>query len=202
MLLLCVESDLILFGPSLRHTLLKSGGRKVLPDGKNAMPTSLSSFLSVCLSVWYACMISSISTSLLYSHPVPLSVWLPTRLSTCPFYLTDLVSYHRQSLPPSSHPVSSLVPTSLSPPPNIFFPISLHIIFSCLQRKRDSWLSFIMIHRVTEANLQGTRQGLFVKLLFIWYIKSSSSSIKEPRTVALDSHITLVSFGDMTYCLI
>lgn len=100
-------------------------------------------------------------------------------------------------------PASSLVPTSPTPFPNIFRPISLHIIFSCLQRNRDSWLSFIpLIRRVAEANLQGTRQRLFVKLLFISFIKSSSSPIKEPRTVALDSHITLVSFGVMIYCLI
>lgn len=44
--------------------------------------------------------------------------------------------------------------------------------------------------------------GLFAKLLFISFTESSSSPIREPRTVALDSHITLVSFGEMIYCLI
>lgn len=48
----------------------------------------------------------------------------------------------------------------------------------------------------------GTRRRLFVKLLFISFTESSSSPIREPRTVALDSHITLVSFGEMIYCLI
>lgn len=46
------------------------------------------------------------------------------------------------------------------------------------------------------------RRRLFVKLLFISFIKSSSCPPKEPRTVALDSHITLVSFAAMIYCLI
>lgn len=138
---------------------------------------------------------------LLFCSTVILLLYLPT----CPFYLTDLVSYRRQSQPPSTPPstASALVPTSLRPLQNIFLPISLHIIFSCLQRNRDSWLSFIpLIHGVAGANLQGTRQRLFVKLLFISFIKSSSSPIKEPRTVALDWHITLVSFGEMIYCLI
>lgn len=63
--------------------------------------------------------------------------------------------------------------------------------------------SFILlIRRVTEVNLKGTVQRLFVKLLFISLIKSSSSPIKEPRTVALDSLVTLLSFGGMIYCLI
>lgn len=78
-----------------------------------------------------------------------------------------------------------------------------YYFFFHICRGIDPWLSFIpLIHRVAEANLQGTRQRLFVKLLFISFIKSSSSPIKEPRTVALDSHITLVSFGEMIYCLI
>lgn len=47
-----------------------------------------------------------------------------------------------------------------------------------------------------------TRQKLFVKPVFISFTESSSSPIREPRTAALDSHITLVSFGEMIYCLI
>lgn len=47
----------------------------------------------------------------------------------------------------------------------------------------------------------GSGRRLF-KLLFISFTDSSSSPIREPRTAALDSHITLVSFGEMIYCLI
>lgn len=158
-------------------------------------------FLQVLL--WFFCISKSqgsICTFLLYRHSVPLSVCLTANLS----FLFDRPCLLSSTITATLRPSAlSLVPTSLSPLQNISFPISLHIIFSCLQRNRDSWLSFILlIHGVAEANLQGTRQRLFVKLLFISFIKSSSSPIKEPRIVALDSHITLVSFGVMIYCLI
>lgn len=166
------------------QTWPKEGGRRVSPD--------------VCLPLYSSCL----------RHLPPGATCCPSDCLTAELsFLFDrpcLKSPAITTSPPSPLPTSlSLVPTSQSPLQNIFLPISLRIIFSCLQRKRDSWLSFILlIRRVTEANLQGSRQGLFVKLLFISFIKSSSSPIKEPRTVALDSHITLVSFGEMIYCLI
>lgn len=190
MLLFWVESTLILLGVSLRETYKHYWARWVgvkfyLIGQLPCVHVCLHDFL--CIH-FYALLLFCPSVCLSVCQPV-LSIW-PT--------LSHITNNHY-------HPQTalSLVPTSLSPLQNIFLPISLHIIFSCLQRNRDSWLSFILlIHGVAEANLQGTRQRLFVKLLFISFIKSSSSPIKEPRTVALDSHITLVSFGEMIYCLI
>lgn len=177
------------------QALLSRGGRKVLPDG--TMSACLSYSPPVCFICSSGCMISSVSTSLSLCLSECQPVCQPALSIRLTLSHIGNNRYHPQ--PPASSPV----PTSPSPFPNIFRPISLHIIFSCLQRSRDSWLSFILlIRRVAEANLQGTRQRLFVKLLFIFFIKSSSSPIKEPRTVALDSHITLVSFGVMIYCLI
>lgn len=67
----------------------------------------------------------------------------------------------------------------------------------------NSRRAFILaIRGVSRAHLQGPRRRLFVKLLFISFIKSSSCPPKEPRTVALDSPITPVSFAEMIYCLI
>lgn len=71
-----------------------------------------------------------------------------------------------------------------------------------LQSDPGSWRASLLIRGVAGADLQGPRRRLFVKLLFISFIKSSSCPPKEPRTVALDSHITLVSFAAMIYCLI
>lgn len=171
--------------------LLSRGGRKVLPDGPFCLldlPVCLHDFLCIYF--------------LLYCHFVP--VCMTANLSVNLSFLFDRPCLISPTIASTlAHPISSLVPTSLSPLLNVFLPISLHIIFSCLQRNRNSWLSFILlIQRVAQANLQGTRQRLFVKLLFISFIKSSSSPIKKPRTVALDSHITLVSFSEMIYCLI
>lgn len=177
------------------QALLNRSEKGVLPDGPTVMSACFSTALSVCawsacLSAWfplylllslYPSAYLTVNSSFLFDRPCLISPTITATLA--PHFITG-----------------PYIPESL---PNIFLPISLHIIFSCLQRNWDSWLSFIpLIHRVAEANLQGTRQRLFVKLLFISFIKSSSSPIKEPRTVALDSHITLVSFGEMIYCLI
>lgn len=131
----------------------------------------------------------------------------------CPSLLSNCrpVLYIWPTLSNITTTIAMTLPTSppffiSSSPPWVLFRISSNFTahyFFMSSEEAHSWLSFILlIQSITEANLQGTRQRLFVKLLFISFIKSSSSPIKEPRTVALDSHITLVSFGEMIYCLI
>lgn len=143
MLLLCVESDLIVLGLSLRQTSLSRGGRRELPDGPTKTPGLSFCLLHDLLCIYLPALLSVCLTANL-CQPV-LSIW-PT--------LSCITNNHCH--PPSLSHVVTGPPSPRVSFWNIFLPISPRIIFSCLPRNKNSWLSFILlIHRVAEANLGG-----------------------------------------------
>lgn len=73
MLLLCVESDLIVLGLSLRQTSLSRGGRRELPDGPTKTPGLSFCLLHDLLCIYLPALLSVCLTANL-CQPV-LSIW-------------------------------------------------------------------------------------------------------------------------------
>lgn len=112
MLLLCVESDFILLGLSLRQTILSRGGRKALPDGPTTMPC-----LSLCLLDFLVCL-----------HDF-LCIYFSALLSFC---LTANLSVNRCFLFDRPCLVSPTITASHTPPMSSLVPISQSLLLKNL----------------------------------------------------------------------